>query len=299
MICWSDRFGKSRVPPSMKVAANGIQIWYDSFGQPAHPPLLLLMGAGVQSLYWPDPLCRMLADGGRYVVRFDHRDLGASSWLDSGAESWSELENNPPYSLADLAADAIGLLEGLGLSSAHFVGAWLGGVVTEVAAGLASKRLLSATLIGATPPLHRDQFAKLWPTMEHNHRPLESPEPLVEQGLSIARQSAGPGFPFEEPRLRALWQAMVERGNRRMARARHVSTGFFSSRPGPSALADSHLPVLILEGTAELGYAAMAEYASQVPEARFVPIEGLGHELPQPVWPLIAREVLEHTSLHA
>ncbi len=283
----------------MKVAANGIEIWYEAFGEAAHAALLLLMGAGAQSLYWPEPLCRMLADAGRYVIRFDHRDLGASSWLDSGAESWSELEDNPPYWLANLAADALGLLDGLGLSTAHFVGAWLGGVVTEVAAGLAPDRLLSATLLGATPPLGRDQFARLWSTMEQNHMPLESPDALVEQGLAIARQSAGPGFPFEEPRLRALWQAMVERGNRRMARARHVSAGFFSSRPGPSALADSHLPVLILEGTAELGYAAMVDYASQVPQARFVRIEGLGHELPRPVWPLIAREVLEHTSLRA
>lgn len=282
---------------SMTIAANGIDIWYQGLGDRNDPALLLLMGAGAQSLYWPEPLCRMLAAGGRYVIRYDHRDLGGSTWIQAGPNTWSELKGTPPYTLSDMACDALGLMDGLGIQRAHFVGAWLGGVLTEVAAHLAPERLLSATLIGATPPWPAKYFEELWSTMEHNHRLLYSPEELIEQGMAIARASCGPAYPFEEARLRALWTEMVNRGNRAMARARHVSAGFFSPRPGPRSLADAKVPVLVLEGTAEKGYSAMAEYATRVPQAPFVPIEGLGHELPSPAWSLIAEQVLRHTAL--
>jgi pimeloyl-ACP methyl ester carboxylesterase len=278
----------------LKAGANGIEIWYQALGDPSLPALLLLMGAGAQSLYWPEPFCQMLAGGGYNVIRYDHRDLGESTWISEGPESWGELRRNPPYALADMTADALGLLDALGIRQAHFVGAWLGGVLTEVAAGVAPERILSATLIGATPPLPQSQFDDLWATMEDGHRPVESTPELIEQGMAIARASAGPGFTFEEARLRALWTEMAERGNRRMARARHVSAGFFSPRPGPMALANSHVPLLILEGTAERGYQGMVEYSARVPHSRFVPIEGLGHELPSGAWRLVADEVLSH-----
>jgi pimeloyl-ACP methyl ester carboxylesterase len=238
----------------------------------------------------------MLAEGGHYVVRYDHRDLGESTWIAGGTDGWDELRANPPYELTDLATDALGLLDALGIPQAHFVGAWLGGVLTEVATAVAPERILSATLIGATPPWPRSHFEDLWRTMEGAHRPLESVPELIEQGMAIARASAGPRFPFEEVRLRTLWTEMVARGNRRMARARHVATGFFSTRPGAKALADSNVPVLVLEGTAERGYQGMVEYSAQVPHSRFVPVEGMGHELPSGSWRLIAGEVLSHTA---
>jgi len=255
------------------------------------------MGAGAQSLYWPEPLCRMLADGARLVVRYDHRDLGKSTWISEGPESWDALRANRAYELADMAADALGLLDALEIRQAHFAGAWLGGVLTEVAAAISPDRILSATLIGATPPWPRSRFEDLWETMEDAHLPLDSKPELVEQGMAIARASAGPRFEFEEARLRAMWTEMVARGNRRMARARHVSAGFFSARPGAKALAGSNVPVLILEGTAERGYQGMVEYAAQVPGCRFVPVEGMGHELPSGAWTLIASEVLSHTAV--
>jgi len=156
------------------------------------------MGAGAQSIFWPEELVRLLVDGGRRVIRYDHRDLGGSTWTDDGPETWEELRGNPPYSTADLAADALGLLDSLGIRRAHFVGAWLGAVVSEAVVEVAPARVLSATLIGMTPPWTRPQFEALWATMEANHRPVESPDELIDQGMSIARASAGPRFPFEE-----------------------------------------------------------------------------------------------------
>src|SRR5258708_38733755 len=118
----------------MKTKGNGIDIWHQEFGDPSLPPLLLLMGAGAQSLYWPEPLCLMLAEGGLRVIRYDHRDLGESTWEVEGAESWDELTANPPYELADLAGAALGLLDALRVPQAPFAGAWLGGVRTGSAA---------------------------------------------------------------------------------------------------------------------------------------------------------------------
>lgn len=174
----------------MKVGANGIDIWYQAFGRHTHPALLLLMGAGAQSLYWPDSLCRMLAEGGRYVIRYDHRDLGNSTWLQAGADTWTELRGNPPYALADMAPDALGLLDALGIARAHFVGAWLGGVLTEVAAGLQSHRLLSATLIGATPPLPHERFEQMWSTMEHACLSLRPRSWWSSESLELAQGQA-------------------------------------------------------------------------------------------------------------
>src|ERR1035438_5747205 len=118
-----------------KASANGIQIEYDTFGDASAPPVLLIMGLGVQMTLWDPEFCQAIADRGYYVIRFDNRDIGLSTWFDdAGSRELSDVMSgavDAPYSLSDMAADAAGLLDALGIESAHVVGASMGGMIAQ------------------------------------------------------------------------------------------------------------------------------------------------------------------------
>ena len=121
---------------------NGIELWTEDFGDAADPAVLLIMGAESQGTAWPIPLIEQLCDAGRYVIRYDNRDVGQSTCLDFAAS---------PYSLNDMMDDAIGILDAYGIERAHVVGASMGGMITQLLMIHHPERLLSATVIMSTP----------------------------------------------------------------------------------------------------------------------------------------------------
>src|SRR5215212_1167815 len=123
------------------VTANGISLWYERFGNPADPALVLIMGIATQGIFWPTAFCEQLAAAGRSVIRFDHRDVGHSSWFGADAT----------YTNEDMADDVIGLLDVLGIARAHIAGISLGGVIAQWAAIRHPDRVLSLTSIMAGP----------------------------------------------------------------------------------------------------------------------------------------------------
>ncbi|MBV8062371.1 MAG: alpha/beta fold hydrolase, partial [Nevskia sp.] len=136
--------------------ANGIQIEYETFGNPAHPALLLIMGLGGQLVLWPEALCRALSAGGYYVIRYDNRDVGLSSKIDSagkaalnraGLRFMLRLPLRAGYTLDDMAADALGLLDALRIRRAHVVGMSMGGMIGQLLAARHGERLLSFTAL--------------------------------------------------------------------------------------------------------------------------------------------------------
>jgi len=143
-----------------KLKANGIEIEYEEFGQPEHPALVLIMGLGMQLIAWPRPFCEMLAAAGFRVIRFDNRDVGLSTRMEGrrAPGMWRMVLslvfgfrlNNPPYTLDDMAADTIGLLDGLGIARAHIVGASMGGMIAQTIAARYPERALSLTSIMST-----------------------------------------------------------------------------------------------------------------------------------------------------
>src|SRR5439155_26262945 len=122
------------------VTANGIRIWYETFGDPSDPALLLIMGLGAQAVAWDEEFCQRLASASRFVIRYDNRDVGLSQWFDEG----------PAYELADMADDAAALLDALGISGAHVVGASMGGMIAQLLALRHPAKVLTLTSIMST-----------------------------------------------------------------------------------------------------------------------------------------------------
>ena len=139
-------------------AANGIEIAYETFGDPSNPPLLLVMGLGAQMVAWDEGFCALLVARGHHVIRFDNRDVGGSTWwdtpgLDVGAAALNALAGDTrevPYLLTDLAADAAGLLDHLGIERAHVVGASMGGMIAQALAIEHPNRVRTLTSIMST-----------------------------------------------------------------------------------------------------------------------------------------------------
>src|SRR3954452_16475893 len=126
------------------VVANGVELCTESFGDPARPPILLIMGIGASMLWWEEGFCRMLADGGLFVIRYDHRDTGRSVTYEPG---------NPGYASTDLVADAAGVLDAYGIPAAHVVGVSMGGALAQLLAIAFPDRVLSLVLISTSPAL--------------------------------------------------------------------------------------------------------------------------------------------------
>lgn len=187
------------------ISANNIKLFYEDHGNPEHETILLIMGLGAQMTLWPDEFVDALVAKGYRVIRFDNRDIGLSEKMEGARApglAWQVIRKRigfpakVPYSLSDMAADAAGLLDALGISYAHVVGASMGGMIAQLVAVNHPEKLLSMTSIMSTTG-----HAKL-PQADKNAMdaliaPLTSmdEETLVEHGINIARNIGSPGFP--------------------------------------------------------------------------------------------------------
>jgi pimeloyl-ACP methyl ester carboxylesterase len=289
------------------VKSNGIDLWTESFGKPEDPPLLLVMGASAQGLGWPDELIELLVAGGRFVIRYDHRDTGQSACFD--------FQKNP-YTLADLTADAVGVLDAYGIAAAHVVGASMGGMIGQLMSILYPERVLTLTSMMSTPlrPGVQESFLQalqgLAPTgalpppapraikayLEVASAPPRNRQEAIDIQLKILRMLSGSGTPFDEQEYRRRTERMFDRARDISASANH---GLVPSptREQAEALERLRVPTLIIHGTddpmfpPEHGAAA----ARIIPGARLLMLEGLGHELPRPLHGEFARAILAHT----
>jgi len=205
------------------ISSNGIRLEYAESGNPADPVILLIMGLGTQLVAWPDTLCDGLAGLGFRVVRFDNRDVGHSTKNqtldeeDIGALALKAMRGKPftpPYTLNDMAADALGLLDALGIARAHIVGISMGGMIAQIMAAEHADRVLSLTLIMThsgnpkLPPGKPEAMAALFAP-----RPDGSdPEAVVAHTMKTYRVIGSPGYRMSDADLRA-W---VERSTQRV-----------------------------------------------------------------------------------
>ena len=292
----------------MKIRANNIDIEVeDSTSINPHDPdlhcrpvVLLIMGLGMQLTAWPTLWVQELVDAGYRVIRFDNRDAGLSAHFDMLGEPsllWAGLKfkmgmaQHPPYTLADMAADALGVLDAMDVRRAHVVGVSLGGMVAQRVAIAAPERTLSLTSIMSTsgakglpepqPPVLRAMWS----------RPRDSStEALVDYGVHLFKTIGSPAYPTPEPEL----QAMVERNMQRSYRPQGTL------RQALAVLADTgraqllmriRAPTLVLHGKADplIPYACGEDTAQRISGAKLVGIEGMGHDLPpEPVAHMLA-----------
>jgi pimeloyl-ACP methyl ester carboxylesterase len=277
-----------------KAKANGIQIEYDTTGDPGSPPILLIIGLADQMIHWDDGLCADLAARGHYVIRFDNRDSGLSTKCD-GCTSVPVpgQKTSLVYGLDDMADDAMGLLDTLGIARTHLCGASMGGMIAQCAAIRYPSRVLSLTSVYSTtgnkslpPPVPEVMDLLLTPAPRDR-------EGYVEYMVLFLRMTAGKGFVFDEVYARQISQRAYDRsfcpeGTARQLRAIAAQTD------RRQALAGLTLPALIVQGTDDPLVSADAgrDMADAIQGARLMLVKGMGHDLAcGGAWPAIVEAV--------
>ncbi len=273
----------------MLIAVNGVELWVEqraAVGASADP-VLLLAGADATTLRWPPALLDALVAAGHRVIAYDHRDSGASTKVDPDA----------PYTLGELAADAVAILDALGVARAHLVGYSMGGAVAQVVALDHPARVASLTLVATTPGLgdERLPFAADW-FVERMAERLWNPPPRTDPErvawiVDLYRMLAGPRYRFDEDAQRALATAEVARGW--CSESGHgVAAGAAPSRL--DRLGEIDAPTLVVHGTADPVFTVAhgEALAAGIPDARLELVDGLGHEVPAPFGAELAALVL-------
>ena len=270
------------------VQVNGIELCYDTFGDPSAEPLLLVMGLGAQLTAWPIELCESLVDRGFFVVRYDNRDVGRSTKFDDFAgeflPAFLAAQQGEPvevaYRLTDMAADAVGLLDALGIDSAHVVGASMGGMIAQAIAIEHPTRVRTLTSIMSTTgesevgqPAPEAMAALLQP-------PPEGREAVIEAGL-VTRKLIGSPDQFDEALARKLLEESYDRCYHPAGTARQL-LGIVASGSRADGLRALDVPTLVVHGDADLLVTPSGgkRTAELVPGAELLMMEGMGHDLP-------------------
>jgi pimeloyl-ACP methyl ester carboxylesterase len=283
--------------------SGDLDIAYEVLGDPGGEPLLLVMGLGAQMVGWPDGFCAELTARGFRVVRFDNRDVGLSTHLDGPVPKrpWSRVP--AAYTLADMAGDALAVMDAVGWPAAHVVGASLGGMIAQQLAVSAPERVLSLTSVMSTPS---PRIGRMRPRtvltlvrrarrLSRERGPATTPEAMADFMVAMQEVTGSPGHPARrEDHLEMLRVAMARDasgltgpGAKRQNAAERIAPDL---RP---ALAGVRVPTLVVHGDSDVvirpeGGRATAD---AIPGARLVVHPGMGHELPRALWPRLADDV--------
>ncbi len=283
---------------------NGVSLEHDSFGPDDAEPLLLIMGLGAQMTRWTVPFCESLVAQGFRVIRFDNRDVGLSTHLDDApipdlaaiSEAHRRREKpDVPYSLFDMADDAAGLLDALGIERAHIVGASLGGMVAQLVASEHPHRTLSLTSIMSNtgnPHLPRATPEAMAALSSRPPNPFKDEEGFLAASVATARVVGSPAYPIDETELRA--QALEA------ARRAYYPAGFARQFAAANATGDRRArlaaitaPTLVIHGAADplIPLAGGEDTAANIKGAELKVIEGMGHDIPPQLYETIAMAI--------
>jgi pimeloyl-ACP methyl ester carboxylesterase len=273
------------------VETSGTELCTEALGNPAYPPILLIMGIGASMLWWEEGFCRMLADGRRFVIRYDHRDTGRSVTYEPG---------RPGYTGADLVADAAGVLDAYGIPAAHVVGVSAGGALAQLLALDFPDRVRSLVLIstsralpgGRELPPPTAEFMRFMTTVEVDWSDAES---VIRYLAAYTRAQAGGRRPFDEPAAQELARREVERARDFAAAQNHDAIPDDGRTREP--LSSIAAPTLVIHGTADPMFPVEhgEALADEIPDARLVKLEDAGHGVDRADWETVAGAILEHT----
>ena len=283
------------------VKANGIRIEYDTFGDHASSPLMLIMGHSAQMIAWDEELCEEFVKKGFYVIRFDNRDAGLSSKMDDAPVpdimdvyhlilQGEEIE--APYTLDDMADDAMGLLDALHIGKAHICGASMGGMIAQIMTIRHPHRVLSLISMMSTtgnPELSAPM------TGNGNFQFKPSPrdrEAYIDHAVEVCRLIGSPGFAFDEERVRGWLAKEYDRCFCPEGSVRQLLAILKGDNRKPE-LSKVTVPTLVIHGShdplvpVEWG----KDTAEAVPGAELLVIKGMGHDLPRQIWPHIVEAI--------
>lgn len=280
----------------MQVAANGIALEVEDHGPPSGEPLVLIMGLGMQLVAWPDEFVALLVARGFRVIRFDNRDIGLSQHFDAfgvpnvARDAFRHLFGLPvtsPYTIADMARDTVGLLDVLGLPSAHVCGASMGGMIAQHVAARHAARVRSLTLIMTTT-------GSRWlpgPSMKVRAALLSRPddprrfESIVDHYVKLYRLIGSPAYPMADAELRERVARAVRRSYHPQGVARQLVAIAADGNRTP-LMADIVAPTQVIHGEHDplVPVAAGRDLARRIAGAQADFIDGMGHDLPAPLW---------------
>jgi pimeloyl-ACP methyl ester carboxylesterase len=290
--------------PPQTARANGIELCYEIFGKDDAEPMLLIMGLGAQMILWDDEFCLELASRGFRVIRFDNRDIGKSSKL-SGGKPLKPLELlklrflkipiEAPYRLRDMAEDTVGLMDALGINSAHLVGASMGGMIAQEIAILFPDRVRSLTSIMSTtgnpklPPPTREAGAMLMAP------PPQTKEEFLIRFAQTWKVLRVGSFPLDEAKDRERALRVFERGLNPAGVGRQLRA-ILASGSRKERLRAVKAPTLVIHGTVDplVHPEGGKDTAAAIPGAKLMMVDGMGHALPIPMWPQIIDAIDKH-----
>ena len=285
-------------PGEALAEANGLTLCYQSFGAPSDPPILLIMGLGTQMIGWSDEFCEALAGRGFRVVRFDNRDIGKSSYIAAPPPDIMQIIRGaarPPYTLDDMARDAVGLMDALRIESAHIVGASMGGMIAQILAIQFPARVRTLTSIMSTtgerglPQAKPEVFAAI------SAPPPLTAEAFIETNVRFAELLRGFADAGEEADARARSIRAAARGLNPAGGARQLAAVIAASSR-KEALAGVKAPTLVIHGVddplvpVEGGKAT----AAAIPGAKLILLERMGHTVPRALRPTIVDAIAAH-----
>ncbi len=281
-----------------RLKANGIEIEYETMGDAKAPPMLMIMGLGAQLTTWDEGFCQDLADRGFHVIRYDNRDAGLSTRMEGAgpADIVAAYSGHPDpaYTLDDLAADAVGVLDALGIAAAHIVGASMGGFIAQLVAINHADRVLSLTSIMSGPG-GEDEVP---PTPEAAVVLTQAPGPTraerIALGVVARRVLAGEGNPFDEEEETRRLEQLYDRAYYPLGFGRQLVAILAATSRVP-ALAGVRVPTLVVHGIDDplVPLENGRRVASAVPRAQLMELDGMGHNVPKRYWPLVADAIAE------
>jgi pimeloyl-ACP methyl ester carboxylesterase len=267
-----------------------VELVYETIGDPADAPMLLVMGLGMQLIHWDRGLCELLAERGFHVIRFDNRDAGLSTKIRGRVPNvmrlMAGLPAPVPYLLDDMAGDTFGLLDNLGIQRAHVVGTSMGGMIGQTMAIQRPERVLSLGSMLSTTGDRRVGTPKLrvWSLMMR--RAPQERDAYIRYFTRVFRMIGSPAYPMDEARMRELAAATYDRCHYPAGTARQLGA-ILASGSRTAALRELDVPTVVIHGESDplVPLRAGLATARAIPGAELITIPGMGHDMPQPLWP--------------
>ncbi|MGZ8179105.1 alpha/beta fold hydrolase [Williamsia sp. SKLECPSW1] len=302
------RTGTARVGTAeIEGATHEIDIYYEDLGDPSDPPILLIMGLSAQLTVWPVGFCDALVEAGFRVIRFDNRDIGLSTHLDGVRvrgglvprliRTELGIGSRVPYTVPDMATDAIGLLDHLGIDRAHVVGASMGGMIAQVVAGGYPERTLSAAIIFSStlqmflpPPAPEKLLALLSGPGKGASR-----EDYIAASAKALQTIGSPGYPLSDDEAWELAASFHDRAHDPAGILRQTAAVMGSGSLRRYARAIT-APTVVVHGKGDglMRPSGGKAIAHAVPDSRLLLLDGMGHDLPEPLWPQIIGAITDN-----